>query len=112
MVNPGTMRERVVLQRPKTSRTGPGSSSIDWEDVGEVWAAVRGLSSREILQAQQANSIATHELRIRFYPGIAGTWRAVWKDAKTKTDRPLEFAGDPVERETRTMHHILCREAT
>lgn len=112
MIVPGAMRERVVLQKPVTSRSGPGSSSIEWENVAEVWAAVRGLSSKEILQAQQANSIATHELRIRFFPGIAGTWRALWRDAKTGADRPLEFAGDPVEREVRTMHHVLCREQT
>ena len=112
MIVPGPMRERVVLQRPTTARTGPGSSSIEWEDVAEVWAAIRGLSSRELLQAMQANSIATYELRIRFYSGIDGTWRAVWKDAKTGRDRPLEFFGDPLERENRAVHVILCREAT
>lgn len=112
MIVPGAMRERVVLQRPTTARTGPGSSSIEWEDVAEVWAGIRGLRTREVLQAMQANSIATHELRIRFYSGLDGTWRAVWRDAKTGRDRPLEFSGDPIEHENRSIHLVLCREVT
>lgn len=112
MINQGAMRERVLLQKPATSRTGLGSASIDWEDVGEVWAAIRGLSSKEVLQAMQANSIATHEVRIRFYKGIEPTWRLVWLDAKTGKNRPMEFAGDPMEREMRTQHVILCKEVT
>lgn len=111
MVDAGTMRERIVLQRPRTGRTGPGSSNVEWDDVGEVWAAIRGLSSRELLQAQQASLIATHEVTIRFYAGIDGTWRAIWRDAKTGRDRPMEFAGDPLERKNRTLHVALCREA-
>lgn len=106
MINSGQMRERVLLQQPATSRTGLGTANIGWEDVAEVWASVRGLSSREVLQAMQANSIATHEVRIRFYPGISATWRIVWRS------RVLEFAGAPMERELRSQHVILCKEVT
>lgn len=110
MIRQGDMRERVVLQRPATNRTGLGTANLGWEDVAEVWASIRGLSSRELLQAMQANSIATHEVRIRYYKGIESTWRAVWKDAKGGKDRVLEFAGSPMEREMRTQHLILCKE--
>jgi hypothetical protein len=106
MINSGLMRERVLLQKPATNRTGTGSANLEWEDVAEVWAAIRGLSSREVLQAMQANSIATHEVKIRFYSGIAATWRIVWRG------RVMEFAGAPIEREVRSQHVILCKEVT
>lgn len=112
MLRQGDMRERIVLQRPATNRTGLGTANLGWEDVAEVWAAIRGLSSREVLQAMQANSIATHEVKIRFYKGVESTWRAVWKDAKSDTERVMEFAGAPMEREMRTAHVILCKEVT
>lgn len=105
MIHAGMMRERVMLQRPSTNRTGLGSSSLDWEDASEVWASVLGLSSREILQAMQANAIVSHKVRIRFYPEIEHTWRMVWRS------RVLEISSI-VEREVRAIHEIIVKEVT
>jgi len=105
MINAGMMRERVLLQKPATNRTGSGSANLDWEDVAEVWASVLGLSSREILQAMQANAIVSHKVRIRFYPGIEHTWRMVWRS------RVMEISSI-VEREVRAIHEILAKEVT
>ena len=105
MINAGMMRERVLLQRPATNRTGSGSANLEWEDIAEVWASVLGLSSREILQAMQANAIVSHKVRIRFYPGIEHTWRMVWRS------RVLEISSI-VEREVRAIHEILAKEVT
>ena len=105
MINSGLMRERVILQRPATSRTGTGSANLEWEDVAEVWASVMGLSSREVLQAMQANAIVTHKVRIRFFPGIEHTWKLVWRS------RELEISS-VVEREVRAIHELLVKEVT
>lgn len=112
MLRQGDMRERVVLQRPATNRTGLGTANLGWEDVVEVWASIRGLSSREVLQAMQSNAIATHEVKIRYYRDLDSSWRLVWKDAKGGKDRVLEFAGSPIEREMRSVHVVLCKETT
>lgn len=103
MINSGLMRERVLLQKPATNRTGLGSANLEWEDVGEVWASVFGLSSREMLQAMQANAVVTHKVRIRFYPGIEHTWRLIWRG------REMEISS-VVEREVRTIHELLVKE--
>jgi len=105
MISAGMMRERVLLQKPATNRTGMGSANLEWEDVAEVWASVLGLSSREILQAMQANAIVSHKVRIRFYPGIEHTWRMVWRG------RVMEISSI-VEREVRAIHEILAKEVT
>lgn len=112
MANVGAMRERVMLQRPATNRTGLGTANLGWEDVTEkpVCASVKSLNARDVLQAMQSNAICTHEVRIRYFRGIDSTWRIVWKDAKSGKDRVLEFAGMPMERDVRASHVILCKE--
>lgn len=103
MIKSGLLRERVTVQAPATTQNVMGEAELSWEDVGEVFASVEGLSAREILQAMQANAIVTHRIRIRFFPGITHQHRLVWRG------RMMEIAS-VVEREVRTMHELLVRE--
>jgi len=103
MIRAGLMRERVTVQAPSESRNMTGEATLAWQDVGEVWASVDGLSSREVLQAMQANAIASHKVRMRFFPSISHEHRLLWRG------RNLEIAS-VTERENRTMHEILVRE--
>lgn len=103
MIKAGALKERVMIQAPSENRNSLGETTIDWEDAGEVWASVDGLSSREILQAMQANVVASHKIRIRFFPGITPHHRVVWNG------RNLEVAS-VVERNDRTIHEMLVRE--
>lgn len=105
MIVSGQMRERVTIQSPVTEQSPFGEATTDWVDAGEVWASVRGLSSREVLQAQQANAIVTHVIRIRFFPGITHQHRLIWRG------RTMEISS-LMERETRTVHEIMAREVT
>lgn len=103
MIKAGVMKERVLIQAPSESSNSLGETTIGWEDAGEVWASVDGLSSREILQAMQANVIASHKIRIRFFPEITPHHRVVWRG------KNLEVAS-VVERNNRTVHEMLVRE--
>jgi SPP1 family predicted phage head-tail adaptor len=77
---------------------------MDWDTtVATVWGSVNGLSSRDILQAQQANVIATHRLRIRYRSDVTHLNRLVWRG------RTMEIAA-VVERDSRTALEILARE--
>ena len=64
-----------------------------------------GLSSLDIMQAQQANVIATHKIRIRFRDDVSHTHRIVWRD------RTMEIAS-VTERMDRQVLEILARELT
>lgn len=103
MIISGLMRERVTIQRPVEQQSAFGEASVTWEDMGTVWASVNGLSSREVLQAQQANAIITHKIRIRAFPGLTHQHRLLWRG------RQLEIASVQ-EREVRTIHEIMARE--
>lgn len=105
MIVSGQMRERVTIQAPVTEQSPLGEATTGWVTAGTVWASVQGLSSREVLQAQQANAIVTHKIRIRFFPGITHQHRLIWRG------RTMEVAS-LMEREARTVHEILAREVT
>lgn len=103
MIVSGQMRERVTVQAPTEQQNPFGEASVTWEDAGTVWASVQGLSSREVLQAQQANAIISHKIRMRFFPGLTHQHRIVWRG------RIMEIASVQ-EREVRTVHEIMVRE--
>jgi SPP1 family predicted phage head-tail adaptor len=103
MIKAGVMRERITIEAPEESRNTLGEATLSWATYAIVWASVEGLSSREMLQAQQANAVASHKVRIRFLPGLSHTHRLSWRG------RTMEIAS-VVERENRTMHELLARE--
>lgn len=104
MIVSGLMRERVTILAPATDEQSTlGAAVVPFVEAGTVWASVQGLSAREALQAQQANAIITHKIRIRFFPGITAQHRLSWRG------RTMEIVS-VMERETRSVHEILARE--
>jgi SPP1 family predicted phage head-tail adaptor len=100
----GQMRERVSIKSQTEVRSPSGETTFSWDTtVATVWASVNGLSSRDILQAQQANVIATHRIRIRYRADVTHTNRLVWRG------RTMEIAA-VVERDNRTALELLARE--
>lgn len=99
----GRMRHRVVISSPTEVRGRSGQTTLQWNNLATVWASVEGLSSRDIMQAQQANVIATHRIRIRKRDDVAHTHRIAWKG------RTMEIASVTPRGETT---EILARELT
>jgi SPP1 family predicted phage head-tail adaptor len=102
----GRMRERVTIKSPTEVRSRSGETTLNWDTtLATVWASVEGLSSRDILQAQQANVVATHRIRIRHRDDVTHTHRIIWRN------RTMEIASvtDRMGRETL---ELLARELT
>jgi len=100
----GKMKERVTIQSPREVRSRSGETTLDWDTtVAAVWASVDGLSSRDIMQAQQANVVATHRIRIRKRDDVLHTHRVIWKG------RTMEIASVTRRGETT---ELLARELT
>jgi SPP1 family predicted phage head-tail adaptor len=105
-VNIGKMRERVTIKSPTEVRSRSGETKLDWDTtLATVWASVEGLSSRDIMQAQQANVIATHRIRIRHRDDVTHTHRIVWRN------RTMEIAS-VTDRMERQVLEVLARELT
>lgn len=74
------MNERIQIKAPAEVRSPSGETTLNWDTtIATVWASVDGLSSRDILQAQQANVMATHRIRIRKRDDVLHTHRILWR---------------------------------
>jgi len=104
VIDIGKYTERVTILSPTESRSFSGESVMSWgTTVATVWAQVERLSSRDILQAQQANVIATHRVRIRYRDDVTHLHRIVWRG------RTMELSS-VTERGNRTYLEMLTRE--
>jgi SPP1 family predicted phage head-tail adaptor len=99
----GRMHDRIAITSPTEAYSPSGETTLSWVPFAEVWANVEGLSSRDILQAQQANVIATHRIRIRYLAGVTHLQRVEWRG------KTMELAS-VTERDNRTMLELLARE--
>lgn len=97
------LNERVTLQAPTEVRSPTGEVTLSWADQATIWANVEGLSSRDILQAQQANVIVSHRIIIRHRTGVDVQHRVAWRG------KTLEIASI-TDRYNRTMTELLVRE--
>lgn len=103
MIPAGRMNERVELQSPSETRSPTGEATLGFTTQATVWASVDGLNSREFMQAQQANLLATHRVRIRHYPALTHEWRVRWRNKDMEISSVLE-------KDHFTYHELLVRE--
>jgi SPP1 family predicted phage head-tail adaptor len=104
MINAGSLRERVTVQQASESRNALGETVLSWSTFSERWASVEGISSRELLQMGQAQTEASHRVRLRYVDGLSASMRLQWRG------RTLEIVS-LLEHDNRTEHELLCQEA-
>lgn len=75
----GKMRFVVSLEKPKQLANGIGeivlATDDKWEAVCNVHAAIKALTSEEIIRAKQVQLDTTHEITIRYRPDVKSDWR-------------------------------------
>lgn len=104
MTDAGKLNQRVTINAPSTRTKGSGGAVTSWgTTVARVWARVKGLSTRDLLQAQQANVMATHLIQIRMRDDVNERHRVTWRG------REMEIAS-AVPDEDRVYLNILARE--
>lgn len=79
MISIGQMKERITFLSPTEERSLSGEATLDWSDHATVWAHVAGLSTRDLMQAQQANVIATHKIQCRKRDDVTQANRIRWE---------------------------------
>lgn len=103
MIRAGRLRERVTFQSPTQSRSPSGETRLTWSEIATVWASVDGLNARDIMQAQQAEILATHKVVIRYRDDIDHTARMIYRG------RTMELSS-VTDRNNREFLEILARE--
>lgn len=79
----GKLRHRVALQHlvaGSPQQKSSGEPDETWTALVTVWASVRPLSGRELLAAQQVESVVDHEIEIRYRAGVTAKMRVVFED--------------------------------
>lgn len=78
MIDPGKMKHYIALQHWSETRTASGFATQTYTTYASVWSALRTLSGRERLSAQQVNATLTHEITIRYRDDVQADDRIVW----------------------------------
>jgi len=103
MIRPGEMRERVTVQQATPTVNSIGESTLTWNTLTTVWAAVNGVSSSEALVDGQQESRITHRVRLRYISGLKHTDRFLWRGRILQIVSLLEYAN-------RSEHVAVCEE--
>jgi SPP1 family predicted phage head-tail adaptor len=97
----GTLRERIVIQRPVSLRNAMGLQEPGWEDVCRCLAAVTLESVGAESEAQALSSMPRFRVTIRMREGIALDQRVRWNARSLMVRQLLD---DP-----RTKDRLLMR---
>ena len=73
----GSLRHEVTISQESASDDSQGGYGLSWTTVGTVYGEVRDLSTRELLQAQQAENSAAVAIVIRYRSDVTAKMRAV-----------------------------------
>jgi SPP1 family predicted phage head-tail adaptor len=104
-MNPGDLRHQVYLQGlTRTEDEGGGGAEVWGDDAGPIWAEVRPLSGNEALRAMQAEATVTHQVTMRYRPGVTTGMRIRFGTRYLDIRRVI----DPEER--RVELQLLCEE--
>lgn len=71
------LNRRVLIQKRTTARDAAGQPVAGWQDIAEVWAAIRDLTGQQYIAAQATQNAVTSEITIRFIEGITAAMRVV-----------------------------------
>lgn len=67
----GRLRHRIRLEERRDRRAEDGSSDPQWAPMESRWADIRPASARTLEAAAAIQSRVTHEIRIRYCPGLS-----------------------------------------
>lgn len=67
----GSRRQFITIQQNTTAADSSyGGATPDWSQFAQAYASIKQLSGRELFNAQQVVALATHEVNLRYVPGV------------------------------------------
>jgi len=100
----GKYRHRIQLEKPTTIKNSSGEPIKTWQIVGNRWAGVNPMRSRERFAAQQVNEELTDKVFMRFDSKIDSTYRIIFRNRTLNIDSIIN-----VEERNRELE-IICKE--
>lgn len=106
-LDPGQLRESVTIQSPTETQNSFGEQAIQWSDFATRRASVRGLRTDELMSAQGLYNVATHEVEMRYVPGLTPAMRLIW--TSRTPSRTLDIVS-VTEGGNRESHSLVVKE--
>ena len=100
----GIFRHSVELQAATSTPNGMGGFVDTWATQATVRAAIWPTSATEQKKAGAQTMVATHTIRIRYYPGVSASWRVKFGD------RYFSIASIVNRDEKNVQVDLVCRE--
>lgn len=98
------LNKRIIIQKLVESKNDFGELDGTWGNVKEVWAEVRPVTGKSFFSAQQINSEITHQVIIRYVPGISPNMRIIYKGREFEILHCMNFD------EANEAIQIMCKE--
>ena len=92
----GRLRERILIERPATSRTAMGLQEAGWEAVCKALAAVEPDGAGAEAEAQALSAMLRFRVTMRPRDGIAVGQRITWRETQMMIRQMLS---NPAERD-------------
>ena len=100
----GTLRERVIIERPLSSRNAMGLQEPGWEEVCRCLAAVTLETVGAESEGQALSAMPRYRVTVRFHEGIGVGLRVRWRGRSLMVGQLLD---DPRARDRIVMR---CEE--
>ena len=66
MIEAGKLNKKLILQQPTDNQSDSGEVSLNWVDVGPVWANIAPIGARELELAKGFAGTVSHKITIRY----------------------------------------------
>lgn len=103
----GDLRESVVIEAPTEQTNAFGEATLTWAPVASRRAAIRGMRTDEVMNAQGPYTVATHEVEFRYVNGLKTGMRLIWNSRTPH--RTLDILS-VTESNNRESHSLVCKE--
>lgn len=107
---PGKLRHRITIESAATAQGSDGFEQKTWMELATVWAAISTIGGREFFQAKQVNAELSHEVTVRWRPGITAEQRIRFEDLANGTTRYFDILSVRNPDERRVVLYLYCRE--
>ena len=107
MLPAGVLREVVVIEKAEEHRNELGETvQTSWHEVARRRANIEPIAYSEIQRQGQTAGTATHTVRMRFLPQLAGGMRLRWENRENR----LLYVSSVVEKGRREEQEVTCEE--
>lgn len=107
MIRAGELRESVTIQSPVAQTNSYGETTISWQDFATRRAAISGIRLTEQMTSLAQFDVATHDVVLRYVPGLTNEMRLVWKSRTPNRVLDIVSAAEEGNRES---HRLVCKE--